>query len=744
MLKTILFYGTLFFYISSFTQETLVAQTEKMNVLCIVADDLGWMDTSTYGSTYYETPNIDALAEKGMLFTNAYAVNPLCSPSRAGILTGRYPARYDYTTATGPKEPNTNLVTGNSKNAPDWHKVRTPKKRTYVPLEEQTIAELLKAEGYKTVHIGKWHLGGEGYFPEDQGFDQNIAGYELGWPRTYFAPYKNDKLSDGPDGEYITDRLTTEAIQYFEANTSEPFFMNLWYFAVHGPFEAKKELVQKYQNKVDSRGEQNFAVMAAMIETFDQNIGRLLAGLESNGLLDNTIIVFTSDNGGVDYETFQGNKITSNAPLRAGKANIHEGGIRIPCIVSWPGHTQPGSVSNQVISGVDIFPTIAEMVGAASSNISNSIDGKSLVNVLENDQLLERTGVFVDFPHYTIGPANLPSTALINNDWKYIRVYGEGPGGSAGAELYRLSGDLGENNNLAADFPAEVAKLDAAITDHLTTIDYIEPETNPSYDPNAENPQGEIKIRPDEDLIIQYGLDYEPMAIEAANFGVYKSDCTIQFDIQPSQFFSDVFIRPPLDSPVYTNNFARLKFGSEGTVYLYDSANLTEGLLATNFRYTLGQAYRFRIHLFFENKAVPTLTVEVQKDDETEWTVLFNQLEQPYLHETPEVASLFVTNPDNLFMTNLNTQSNAVASVRTEAIPTVALYPTLVAGDVNIQAYTVLKSVKLYAQNGQLLQRWKYSSEQNTLLDLSRLSAGIYLLEIKTNQSTTVKRFIKK
>ena len=217
-----------------------------MNIIFILADDLGWMDTGVYGSEYYETPNIDNLAKMGMRFTNAYSVNPLCTPSRAAILTGRYPSRYDLTSASGHLPANPDMVSGLKEKDRPWQKVVTPNIRTYMPLEEQTIAQVLKNEGYATIHLGKWHLGSKEYEPEKHGFDYNIAGYTNGWPNSYFSPYLNGKISDGPEGENLTDRLTSEAIGFIENNKEKPFYMSLWYFAVHNPLQAKKELVEKY------------------------------------------------------------------------------------------------------------------------------------------------------------------------------------------------------------------------------------------------------------------------------------------------------------------------------------------------------------------------------------------------------------------------------------------------------------------------------------------------------------------
>ena len=651
----------------SFFQLKITAQSKKMNIIFILADDLGWMDTGAYGSKYYETPNIDAFAKKGMLFTNAYSANPLCSPSRAAVLTGRYPSRYDFTTASGHNKANPEMVSGLRTKAAAWQKVRTPEIRNYMPLEEQTIAEVLKEEGYKTIHIGKWHIGNNDYFPKKQGFDVNIGGYALGWPRSYFSPYKNEKITDGPDGEYITDRITTDAIDFIKKNKKQPFFMNLWHFAVHGPYEAKKELVAKYENKVDPRGRQGFPVMGAMIESFDENVGRLLNALEEENMMDNTVIVFTSDNGGVEYTTYNGMTPTDNYPLREGKANVHEGGIRVPCIVYWPGKTKPGTVSNQAISGVDFFPTFVDMLDVKGNKVENEIDGLSLRTVFESDKPLEREGVYIDFPHYTVGPANYPSTVLVNGDWKFIKVYGEGPDTSDFYELYQIRTDIKEEFNLAAYYPKVIEEFNAQMTKHIDRMGTYTPEKNSSFVKEAENPMGAaLKAIKKEKIIIKPGIiSYSSKAKEAVkvipktnntkesreNFGPYNSDCVLNFDIQPSAFFSGLFVRPSLEKKEY---FARFKFGAAGQVILFDGDHRKEGSIASNFKYKLNTAYNFRISLSFSPKKPNELTVEAREVGSEDWIVLFKDFKQSYNYKNIALGALDIKVPEKLNLRNFS------------------------------------------------------------------------------------------
>jgi arylsulfatase A-like enzyme len=464
-------------------------QKEKNNVIIFLVDDMGWMDCGVYGSQYYETPNIDRFAEMGMRFTKAYAANPLCSPTRAAIMTGRYPSRFELTSASAhlPANPDANLEP--PKETEPWKKMSTPGIRHFMPVEEITLAEVLKKEGYTTCHIGKWHLGEEPYYPKKQGFDYNIGGWHLGWPPSYFSPYKNPYIEDGPEGEYLTDRLTGEALKFIENHKDQPFYMNLWHYAVHTPLHAEKYRVDKYLDKTDPRGRQGNAVMAGMIESMDQSLGELLDGLQAMDLLDKTTIIFTSDNGGLMYVSTKGMPVTNNYPLRQGKGNIHEGGIRVPCIVHWPGQIEENSISDEVTCSIDLFPTILDMLDIKYQSKEKPIDGLSLVPVLLGKKPLKRDGIFIDFPHYTIPCENLPSHALVNNEWKLIRVYGEGPDRQNFYELYDLKKDIKEELNMAAFYPEVVKELDGLIEKHLEEVGCFRPIKNEAYDPKVSNPK---------------------------------------------------------------------------------------------------------------------------------------------------------------------------------------------------------------------------------------------------------------
>jgi arylsulfatase A-like enzyme len=423
------------------------------NIIFILADDLGWRDLGCYGSTFYETPHLDALAAQGMRFTDAYAACNVCSPTRASILTGKYPARLRLTDWL-PGRPD----------RPD-QKLKRPVILQHLPLEELTIAEALKGGGYKTAFIGKWHLGTTHFFPEHQGFDLNIAGCEKGSPPSYFSPYKIPNLPDGPDGEFLTDRLTDEAVRFMASGKSQPFFLYLSHYAVHNPQQAKPELIEKYKAKLaklpetnepefltDSRRQvrqiQNRPVYAAMIQSLDESVGRIMAKLVELGLDQNTVIVFTSDNGGLS--TSEGTP-TSNVPLRLGKGWPYEGGVREPLLVKWPGVTKPGSICREPMISTDYYPTFLEMAGQPARPQQHR-DGVSLAPLLKGGTRLERP-FFWHYPHYS-NQGGGPGGAIHLGDFKLIEWFED-----MRVELFNVRDDLSEKNDLASKMPEKAAAL---------------------------------------------------------------------------------------------------------------------------------------------------------------------------------------------------------------------------------------------------------------------------------------------
>lgn len=436
---------------------------KKPNFVFFLVDDLGWTDLGCFGSTFYETPNIDRLARQSMRFTNAYAACPVCSPTRASIMTGRYPARLNTTDYFGAPQPDTvqRHWTRNKPLLPAHYTDR-------LPLGEVTIAEALKQHDYATFFAGKWHLGPEGFYPEDQGFDVNKGGIERGGPyggKKYFSPYGNPRLSDGPDGEHLPDRLATETCKFIEANRDGPFLAYLSFYSVHTPLMARADLQAKYEAKAKRTAHdgpawgkegdrkvrlvQNHAVFAGMVEAMDQAVGKVLDTLERLDLSGETIVLFMSDNGGLS--TAEGHP-TCNLPLRAGKGWLYEGGIREPMMVKWPGVTKPGGVCHEPVISTDFFPTMLEMAGLALRP-SRHVDGRSMVPLLKGHSGQKPRALYWHYPHYG-NQGGTPGGAVRLGDYKLIEFYEDNR-----VELYNLADDIGERHDLAAAMPEKAARL---------------------------------------------------------------------------------------------------------------------------------------------------------------------------------------------------------------------------------------------------------------------------------------------
>lgn len=469
------------------------AVSRRPNVVFILADDLGWSDTSLYGSKFYETPNLEALAKCGVKFNNAYAANPLCSPTRASILTGQYPARLGITQAQGANEEERFKATL-PETAPAQRKVITPTSATRLPLEHVTIAERLKAEGYATGHFGKWHVGREPYDALHQGFDVDVPHYWGPGPAgSYVAPWKFPGEFKGEPGEHIEDRMATEAISFINANKDKPFYLNYWSFSVHGPWGAKQDLINKYKAKADPNNAQHNPVYGAMVETLDTNIGRLVKAIDDAGLTNDTIFVFTSDNGGNSTMVLDDIPVTSNAPLRGGKASIYEGGIREPLVAVWPGKFKPGTTNDGFVSSVDYYPTLLELL-QVKPDPDQKFDGISVAAAFTGG-VSPRDTVFSFFPHHSRSNEGRAAVAVRKGDWKLLRFFGEGEGNADGYELYNLANDIGELTNLADKEPARVKELDALISQFLTDTNAVIPKPNPDYSPREKKPDKEPKKR---------------------------------------------------------------------------------------------------------------------------------------------------------------------------------------------------------------------------------------------------------
>ena len=470
-----------------------VAAQRPPNVVFILADDLGWSDTTLYGTTsLYRTPHIERLAKRGMTFTRAYSSSPLCSPTRASILTGLSPARHGITTPRC-HLPQVILAATATKTAAPQNKSTIPDSVSRLKTDYYTLGEAFHDAGYATGHFGKWHLGPEPYSPLQHGFDIDVPHWHGPGPAgSYVAPWKFKDFDHDPDvpDQHLEDRMATEAVAFLEQHQDKPFFLNYWMFSVHAPFDAKQALIEKYRSQVDPGNPQRCPTYAAMIESMDDAVGTLIDTLDRLKLSDNTIIVFASDNGGNMYNRVEGETPTSNAPLRGGKATMYEGGVRGPCCVIWPGQVKPDSRSDEIIQSSDFYPTLVE-ISKLTLPQQIPFDGVSIVPALQGGRL-ERDAIFTYFPHNPAVPDWLPpSVSVHRGDWKLIRIFHGGKTDQHRWKLFNLKSDIGETQNLAAKHPALVQELDALIESHLVQTQAVRPLANPNFDPTKYHPERE-------------------------------------------------------------------------------------------------------------------------------------------------------------------------------------------------------------------------------------------------------------
>ena len=427
------------------------------NIVLILVDDMGWADPSCYGNTFNETPNMDRLASQGMRFTSAYAACPVCSPTRASIMSGQYPARLGVT----------DFITGH------WRphaRLRVPINRTqFLPLEVETVAETLKSAGYATAHYGKWHLGNREHFPDKQGFDDSVV--TSGWG--HFGNKSDPDIGLGED-DYLSETLTGKAIAFMEANRARPFFIHLAHFGVHIPLEAREVLVAKYEAKAKEHPGFIHPVYAAMVEHIDQSVGSIMDALDRLELADDTLLVLFSDNGGL-HTRFDGvgrEIVSTNAPLRAEKGTLYEGGIRVPLIVRWPGKTAAGTECDVPVSSVDLYPTFAAAAGAALPD--RAFDGLSLAPLLEGKAAPDREAIYWHYPHYHHSE---PASAMRKGDWKVIEYHEDGR-----LELFNLARDPGELHDLSTPFAEDALALRDELAAWRESVDAAMPEVNPEFD----------------------------------------------------------------------------------------------------------------------------------------------------------------------------------------------------------------------------------------------------------------------
>lgn len=462
------------------------AGVSKPNVLFILADDLGYSDLSCMGSKYYETPNIDKIASQGMVFTNGYAACQVCSPSRASILTGKFPARHGITNWIG------------EASGEDWRKMNRNSKllpADYVhnlPKEFITLPEALKQAGYKTFFAGKWHLGSKGSWPEDHGFEINMAGWDAGSPKGgYFSPYENPNLPNGPKGENLEMRLANETVKFMKTNKDKPFFAYLSFYAVHGPIQTTNDKWKKYHDKAEKMGispdgfamerhlpyrlHQDNPVYAGLVESMDDAVGKVLNALKELGLDKNTIVIFTGDNGGV---TSGDNYSTNNSPLRGGKGYQWEGGIREPYFISVPWMNLSGKKCDVPVSGTDFYPTILDLAGLPLMPAQHN-DGLSLLPLLQGNQLTDRVLIW-HYPHYG-NQGGDPSSIIRKGDWKLIHYYEDDS-----EELYNLKTDLSETTDVSAENPEVLNQLNTELFDYLKKVGARFPRKDPQYNAQAE------------------------------------------------------------------------------------------------------------------------------------------------------------------------------------------------------------------------------------------------------------------
>lgn len=456
--------------LGSVTASVAEKAPRRPNIVFILADDLGWSDTATYGSKYYETPNIDRLASQGLKF-DRYHVCQNCQPTRAALLTGQY----------GPR---TGVYTvGNIDRFPWWTRSLRPVDNIVaLPLDKLTIAQALKRAGYATGMFGKWHLGEQGdHHPGRRGFDEAIV--SMG---KHFN-FNTNPQTDYPSGQYLADFLTDRAVDFIRRHKEEPFFLYLPHFAVHSPHDAKSELIEKFRTKPGVGGHNN-PTYAAMIASVDESVGRVMRALEEAKLADNTVLLFSSDNGGVGGYAREGiqkaGDITDNAPLRSGKGSLYEGGSRVPLVVRWPGVTRPASICEQPTIHVDLFPTFLEIAGAAAPD--QVLDGESLVTLMRNPSAtLRREAIYQHCPGY-LGAGGgtwrtTPVGVIETRDWKLMEFFEDGR-----LELYRINEDIGERKNLATDMPDKAKELHAKLVAWRKQIDAQMPSANqPKSQPPA-------------------------------------------------------------------------------------------------------------------------------------------------------------------------------------------------------------------------------------------------------------------
>ena len=446
--------------VCALTVHTVNAAEDALpNIVFIFIDDMGWPDPSCYGHAFHETPHIDQLAAEGVRFTDFYAAGAVCSPTRASVQSGQYQARHRIT----------DFIPGHWR---PFEQLIVPEVAGELPLEIVSPAELLHEAGYRSAYFGKWHLGGRDFYPDHQGYDEFVVSGGC-----HFAPrFRTTPAVEVPDGQYLGDFLTDQTLEFIETHRDGPFFVFLSHYAVHIPLEAKEETIARYEEKPKPETGVNNPVYAAMVEHVDESVGRIVAGLEEMGLSDNTVVVFTSDNGGLNKKYTGGEEVSLNLPLRGEKGQLYEGGIRVPLIVKWPGVTPPGTECHEPTISTDFWPTFAE-IGEVADFEHQEIDGSSLVSLLrEPDAALDRNGIYFHYPHYHHSD---PAGAIRRGDWKLIEFFEDDS-----LELYNLAEDISESNNLAMEHPERARRMQRRLASWRESVDALMPVPNADHDPS--------------------------------------------------------------------------------------------------------------------------------------------------------------------------------------------------------------------------------------------------------------------
>lgn len=458
------------------------------NIVFILADDWGWtdwqMNGDINGSTFYETPHLDKLAQEGVYFTQAY-VHPLCSPTRAALMSGKYPGArlhmHQAITRHSVAQPKLPAKASAGK------KTCFPQSRNHFPLSEITLPEELKKAGYQTHHFGKWHLGNKNYYPTQQGFDSQFAVGGAGPGKGgYFAPYAGiDDISQGPDGEYIAERLSNEVCQKLEDLQNEKFFIYLAHFNVHSPYQGKADLIKKYSSKIDSNNKHQHPTMAAMIESLDNSVGQVMAKIETLGLSDNTMIIVMGDNGGIHWandKNYPHTRITCNAPLRAGKSCFYEGGVRVPLLIKYPPLTEAGRRENTPVHIVDFFPTLLSLAQWDISTEKDKYDGVNIIPLIANTAKIEQRPIYCHFPRTQQIGAPVGGSYIRYGDYKLCRLYGRNNDGTDAYELYNIEKDPGEQRDSSVLLPLVSEELKQMLDQWLTETGALVPHINPDWD----------------------------------------------------------------------------------------------------------------------------------------------------------------------------------------------------------------------------------------------------------------------